>query len=281
MDGSTLRRLTLTVLVPAWVAAAVGCGGSEPVCPTDDGVLAEGSSVTCVEVHQGRHYVELLAARPLTEAQQDRFVQALAGQARDDVDAVHAVLAAAAARSAALEQATGLQAAADRSHETFDATQGGGVFPAARWPVVADVVADAVDVWERDEPSRLVLTEMDVEGWIRYVSLCREAQGGGPLMVSVSDRVAVYATVRERWRDLDVDGKIALSGVGGFWFGVRDGWKSASYVRQQAWMHAAPLPPPMVATSLGYLEAVTMGDVTRHVRVLHDTLGPFHLTTGR
>jgi hypothetical protein len=66
-----------------------------------------------------------------------------------------------------------------------------------------------------------------------------------------------------------------MSAVGGWWSQVRESWARASYDEQRAWIAAAPLPPPMTATSLGYAEAVFDGDVALHARVLAEKLGPF------
>jgi len=71
--------------------------------------------------------------------------------------------------------------------------------------------------------------------------------------------------------------KVALSAIGAFWPEVRKVWRAVPYERQQAWVAAAPLPPPMVATSKGYLSTLLEGNVAAHARVLHESLGPFHL----
>ena len=76
-------------------------------------------------------------------------------------------------------------------------------------------------------------------------------------------------------------GKIALTAVGPFWSDVRARWAADSYEEQQAWIRAAPLPPPMTATSIGYVEALTDGDVVAHVRALHERLGPLRLGVPR
>jgi hypothetical protein len=71
--------------------------------------------------------------------------------------------------------------------------------------------------------------------------------------------------------------KVAIAALGPIWGSVKERWQSASYDQQQAWIAAAPLPPPMTATSLGYADAIFAGDVARHVQVLNEVLGPFHV----
>ena len=72
----------------------------------------------------------------------------------------------------------------------------------------------------------------------------------------------------------------ALAAFGPIWPDVRDRWQGADYEKQQAWIQAAPRPPKLDASSLGYLEAVLEGDLTGHAKVLHAQLGPFHFRDG-
>ena len=76
------------------------------------------------------------------------------------------------------------------------------------------------------------------------------------------------------------DERLALVSLGPFWGQIQERWQAVPYERQQKWIAAAPLPPPMTATSLGYLQAVVEGSVVQHVASVHDVLGPFSLNRG-
>lgn len=277
--ASPARRLGLGA-VAALLALGTACGASEPPCPSaQEGTLVEGADhPTCAEAEAAVTYVEALSARPLTRPQRDRLLGALKARATRDAAAVSAALAEAEAFVSSLEGSPDpVGRAVARSQHAFEATRGGGVFPESDWPDVASVLSASVSVWGRSEATKLVLTEMDVEGWIRYGSLCREIQGASPLRFSVADRVGVYRMIEDRFDELDADGQRAMVAVGPYWRSVQQRWAAASYSTQQAWKQAAPLPPPMTATSLGYLEAVVAGDIAGHTRALHAELGPLVL----
>lgn len=267
-------------LLATLLMLGTACGSSEPPCPSSaEGTLVEGAAhPTCAEAEQAVTYVEALSSRPLTKTQRDRLLGALRDRAETDAAAVTGVLSRAQAFVTTLEgTADPMARAVARSQHAFEATRGGGVFPEADWPDVAAVLSASVAVWGRSEATNLVLTEMDVEGWIRYGSLCREVQGASPLRFSVADRVGIYRMVEDRFDELDADGQRAMIAVGPYWRSVQHRWAAASYSTQQAWKDAAPLPPPMTATSLGYLEAIVAGDVEGHARALHAELGPLVL----
>jgi hypothetical protein len=135
-----------------------------------------------------------------------------------------------------------------------------------------------VSVWAVEDSDQTVLTEMDIEGWIFYASLCREAQGGTPLRISVADRVTVYRMVEARFKDSRSGDRQALLAIGPFWGEIRRVWLRAAYEEQQSWIQIAPLPPPMTATSLGYFESVLERDLGLLVGSLHRELGPFEMT---
>lgn len=117
-----------------------------------------------------------------------------------------------------------------------------------------------MSVWSRDSAERLVLTEADIEGWMRFASLCREQQGAPPLKTSIADRVTVYKLVIEAFDRPGRAGKLGLIALGGAWPAVEARWPSVSYEQQQRWVQRAPFPPPMEATSLGYVEALAATD---------------------
>jgi hypothetical protein len=95
------------------------------------------------------------------------------------------------------------------------------------------------------------------------------------LRISVADRVAVYRMLVDRFTTGTRSDRIGMSAIGGYWPAIRAAWIEASYVDQREWIGAAPLPPPMTATSLGYAEAVFAGDVAAHAQVAIEHLGPF------
>ncbi len=143
-------------------------------------------------------------------------------------------------------------------------------------------VRQVVAQWTADDEERLSLSEVDIEGWILYGSLCREAQGAPVLKLSVADRVHVYRQLQERFQAAPREEQVAMVSLGAFWEPVRGAWSMATYKQQQGWIAAAPLPPAMTATSLGYATTLYEGDLTRHATVLHHHLGPLplHLPPG-
>lgn len=262
-----------------WGLGLGGCGPSEPVCPTTDVPLVPGdASLLCERVLVVRRYAELLSGRSLTATQRDRLLGALQATARRDAATVQARLVAVDAFLAGFEGLSPRDQALRRARHIHGLAAGQGVFPEAEWPTVASVIDASIAVWSRDDATRLVLTEMDIEGWIRYASLGREVQGGTPLRVSMADRVTVYRIIQDAWAAADEDAKVAMVSVGAFWPHVRVRWKAAPYTVQQRWIRGVPLPPPMTATSLAYLEAFLDSPPTVHAQVLHETLGPFLLS---
>ncbi|HMV67022.1 MAG TPA: hypothetical protein PKA64_09240, partial [Myxococcota bacterium] len=153
----------------------------------------------------------------------------------------------------------------------------GGALAGPAWARARAVITDAVAVWSHDDAERLSLTEMDIEGWVRLASLCREVQGGPPLRVSIADRVELYHVARDRFTTGSPADRRALVAVGPYWSQVRNVWKAAAAERQQAWISRAPLPPPMTTESSGYFKAVLGGDVEGLVRSVYDVLGPFRM----
>jgi len=143
-----------------------------------------------------------------------------------------------------------------------------------------NIQRDAMSVWVWNDDDQLALAESDIEGWLTYASLCREVQGGGVLKVSVADRVSAYRVLVDRFDGATREERLALASIGPFWQQIRDRWQASSYERQQAWIGKAPLPPPMTATSLGYLQAIVDGPVVTHADTLHEVLGPFSLNRG-
>ncbi|MFT5454096.1 MAG: hypothetical protein ACI9K2_000572 [Myxococcota bacterium] len=264
------------------LAALILAGCASPIdCSDLSTLLVDGPEpLTCAAAEVPRHYLGLLAARPMTEGDRQVLLRHVRDRHTHDPAATQAWLARVSTAGSELETLWGLAGAERRATRVWEAIAGVGVISEAdgdAWSVQSRALA----VWARDDASKLAITEADVEGWITYASLCREVQGGGVLRLSVADRVTVYRILVERYDEADRRGRIAIAAMGPFWPAVQDGWAMAPYARQQAWIAAAPLPPPMTATSLGYVEALLGGDLSTHAAALHDLLGPLPVTQER
>jgi hypothetical protein len=267
-----------------WAVAAVaaGCDGLRvaPECPAPETVIsgAGDDALTCADVLTVRDYSEVLALRPTTPADRRSIVFGLLDGYTADPIGTRAAVDRAGEVLSGLRSEVGAGAAEHRGSAAWSEVNGEG--PLSANEKLRTVVVERLSVWFDDDEARLVLTEHDVEGWIRYASLCREAQGGGPLRVSMSDRVEVYRMLVDRYRAEPREGRLAILAVGAHWGGVRERWKAASYEQQQQWIARAPLPPPMSATSLGYIETLFNGDLGAHAAALHEVLGPMPLQRG-
>lgn len=255
--------------------ALLGCGPQVDCSVVGaDLVESDAGTLSCEEGEQVVDYIELVAGRPVPKTDATKVLKAIATRFREDPAGTRTWLAEIAGAGAELSRRVGLDGAEARSQRVWSVNAGKdliGPDDGDLW----NVQTRAVSVWTKDDTEQLAMTESDVEGWIRYASLCREAQGGKVLLISVADRVTVYHDVIERFDTGDRATKIALGAMGPFWAQVRDAWKAASYDEQMEWVGAAPLPPPMTATSLGYAEAVFNGNLPQHAQTLHDVLGPF------
>lgn len=258
----------------AALGLGTGCGRSEPpLCEDRDGELIAGLS--CAEAWAAEDWVERLAARPLDGVARQRLLGALRTRASSDPASVREALASAKAEDEAMRGApAGLDAARVRAHANYVAHRGGGPFPTEDWPVVSSVRDGLVAVWAVDEGDEIALTEMDVEGWIRFASLCREVQGGTPLKLSIADRVPAYRAVTQRFEAGPTADRMGIVSLGGGWMWLARTWQTASFERQQAWMGTAPLPGPMTTNSLGYLQAITAGSPAAHATAVEIALGP-------
>lgn len=264
------------------LALLSGCGGARVDCsdPTRVAAKAGEEQLVCSEATQVADYLHLLAGRALTREQRDRVVQGVAGWFEKDPVAARKWLDEIETSGRAIEGLTGLQGAERRGELVWQAIRGEGLVRPEH-DAIWTVQQTALAVWAQDDDERLALTEMDIEGWLHYASLCREVQGGGPLRLSVADRVQVYRMIQAAFESGSREEQIALLAIGPYWSQIREGWQMASYERQQSWIQAAPLPPPMTATSLGYTEALLQGDLVKHARVLHERIGPFTMVKGR
>jgi hypothetical protein len=252
-----------------------GCR-STPDCADPDDVLATRGEETlrCGEATEVVEWIELVAGRDLTAGDVPVVRRAVASSWNADAGGTRAWLTEVGGAKAAIAAGEGLAGAEARAAAVYAASKGGAPVGPDR-PELASVLKRALAVWVHHDGDRLALTEADFEAWIRYASLCREAQGASTLRISVADRVAVYGMLADRFATGTRDDRIAMSAVGGYWPAIREAWIQASYEEQRDWIAAAPLPPPMTATSLGYAEAVFGGDVAAHARIAIEHLGPF------
>lgn len=259
-----------------WLALFLfACSEDEPLCPTPETVLASspGSELTCATADRAADFVEVLAVRSISKADRELFYAALQIRFEGDAAGTLADLEQASAQAELLSTLTGFEAAELRSKAVYAAFKRRGPLMGTD-DVVVSTVARTAQQWTKDDETELALTELDVEGWLFYASLCREAQGGSPLRLSVADRVPAYQVVNDAFDSGSREEQIALASMGPFWKHVKESWAMASYDEQQAWIAAAPLPPPMTASSLGYFEAVFAKPASEHAVALHTALGP-------
>jgi hypothetical protein len=185
-----------------------------------------------------QHYVEVLAGRTARDPDLHQLRRGLVKRYRRDADATRSQLAAVHADVERLNSLTGLEAAEARSTLVLDGVRGKGAL-GPEDDKVKGVLERTVAVWAWDDEERLALTEVDIEGWIFYGSLCREAQEASPFRISVSDRVLIYRMLTDRYDAGTREEKIALSAIGPFWPELRELWLAAPYERQQAWIVVA------------------------------------------
>lgn len=231
-------------------------------------------ALTCHEAGWALGWIELLAARPVASGDRGLAYKALEAKFLADPEGTGRWLESMRTAGAELALAGGLAGAESRATLVWRTHEGKGPIgpdAAELWAIQKRTLA----VWSTDTDEQLALTESDIEAWIRYGSLCREAQQGGTLRISVADRVSVYRMIQDRFDAGSRSDQIALSSMGPAWKRVPDAWRLASYHQQQSWIAAAPLPPPMTATSLGYAEALIEGDVAGHAAALQQEIGPF------
>ncbi len=264
-------------MVPLLVALLTGCFSDRVQCTEPDQVIAEagGDALTCGDTEVLIDWLEVLAARPVSK-QRSMAQAGLARRFERDPQGTRVWLADRARDRAELVAESGFDGAAKRSHAVWQlVNEQGPILPSDG--ALYEAADKAIAVWNTDDEDELALTEADIEAWILYGSLCRQLQGAGVLRISVADRVGVYATVGERWTYGSRTERVALASLGPFWHHVKNRWEGASYEKQQAWAKAAPMPPPMTATSLGYLQAILEGDLVGHGASIHGQLGPLSM----
>ena len=263
------------------VAVLIGCGGTIDCADPAKEIASDGPhTLTCHAAQWPVAYVELLAARPVQRGDEGLALKAVAQRFEADPAATMAWLEDIRAAGHALAGRSVIDGNLERTRRVWAANEGRDLIDADAGELW-DVQKRALAVWSTAAEHKLALTEADIEGWIRYASLCREAQQGGVLRISVSDRVSVYKVVRERFDNGTEGEQAALGAMGTVWNHVRTRWPVASFDTQQRWIAAAPLPGPMTATSLGYAQAIIDGPPAGHVGALVDTFGPFTVGTSR
>ena len=249
-------------------------------CTSAEQVLAgEGDeALTCAHAAEVEAWIELLAGRSLQHNGGSRLPALLQQRYASDPAGTRALLKGIRERGAKLESTTRMKGGWARSQAAWEAHNGTSLI--VEGDPLWNLQRDALSVWAWNDDEQLALTEADVEGWITYSSLCRQVQGAGVLRISVADRVTAYRILIDRFEQGDRNDKLALVSIGPFWPQIRDRWQASPNERQQKWIGAAPLPPPMTSSSLGYLEAIVQGEVASHAATLHDVLGPFSLNQG-
>lgn len=257
--------------------ALFACGQPPRPCVDDAINLVDGPDpLACADAAVVQHLVERIAGRPLAANPRDSVYRDVASAFRADASGTRARIDDARDGVAVLSGLSGLDGARRRAGMEYEALHGDGLL--AGWPPdVRTATAAAVSEWARSDEERVVLAESDIEGFLRYASLCREVQAGGALRLSISDRSVVYTALVKRFTEGTPDDRTAILAIGsGFW-AAKGAWTDASYDVQQEFAHGAPLPPPMNATSVAYTLAIAAGDLPAHAANLHATLGPLSI----
>ena len=234
-----------------------------------------GSEVlVCGDVEPVQRVVELLTgrflrrdARLLNGDVRDRFLRSPEAWRREKLR-VEALVAE-------LEGLEGLEGARRRSHVIAEVLGEKPLFDEGTYS--RSILERQLVIYERSETTGLVLTEQDVEGWLRYASLCSEARDRGPLRLSVADRNVLYSGLRRRFREADLEEQIALTSMGAFWKDAELRWAAAPYATQKRWMDRAAIPIQTNASSLGFAEMVFDAGLKEHARVFQEEIGPLRI----
>ncbi|MFT6816595.1 MAG: hypothetical protein ACJATT_000394 [Myxococcota bacterium] len=252
------------------------------MCATPDEILVPGEldALSCADVDSVVGWVELLASRSIGERQ----VELLRGDwtyryTRDPI-ASRAAITELSTQTTSLTSLLGFQGSEARADAVWAGVAGESQLGDADSTSV-DVLERALAPWSTDTENKLILSEMDIEGWIKYASLCREIQGGGPMTVSVANRVVLYQQIISAFEGKSREQQLAVLSMGPVWPSMQERWPGVTYEIQQAWVEAAPLPGPMTATSLGYASAVFDEDLRSHAVALHGAMGRLPLGVAR
>jgi hypothetical protein len=254
---------------------SIGCH-DEPACSSPQAVLASvgEAQLICSDLIPVREHLGLLAGRLLETQPSARLDASYRAVFLRTPSKVTAHINKHAVAWSSLRKTRGLTAVVGRSKEIIRNLDKGDD---QLTEIDAVLLAERVAIWGRDDSQSLLLTESDVEGWIRYLSLLREVQGGVPLVLSVADRARVYQLIIERFESGTAVQKVAVVQIGALWYALADAWRAASYEQQQGWIVNAPLPPPMTASSIGYVEVALQSDVILHAAVMEAHFGALRL----
>ena len=257
----------------SWISPPTYCEGSSDV-------LVDGAQpLSCDDAMVAVTYVSMTAGRRTGKADRNLILGDIKAIYSADPDFTRTALNDAAQAVARMKSVSGMEAARARSEEAYRAVTENGPLSSDRTPAARDSLKRRVAPWLVDHETQLVLDESDIEGWIRYASLCREVQSGGPLKLSINNREQVYREVKRGFEDGSEQQKEGWIAFGGFWNTIEDRWRAATYEEQQAWIQVAPLPPPMTGTSMGYASVIFEGDARQHAATFHEKLGPLKLDT--
>ncbi len=273
----------LYLLLPVLTALSslTGCSSApDNPCEDDATVLVEsdGEALSCADARIPTRYIRVLSGRPLPAGSTARGVSHVKERFLADPAATRTWLDSLARPAKAIETSPGLKGAELRSAEVYRAIEGQSPlgFEGELW----NLLEPALSVYATDDTEKLALTEVDMEAWITYASLCHEVQDRTVLSVSIAQRADVYQMLKDRFEQGSRDEMVALASLGPVWPDIRERWKAASYDEQQAWIKAAPRPAPLNASSLAYIETVIEGDLVGHARTMHTHFGPLHFRDG-
>ncbi|MFK7931761.1 MAG: hypothetical protein AB8H79_26530 [Myxococcota bacterium] len=255
--------------------ALSGCSVMSPVAACTGTATEVAPGLSCTDANVAIDYVAVLSARKVNATRRNVLLRDLGAHYTSDPAAVRADLTKAKDLIVQITGFAGMKAAERRSTAAWIALDGSGPLNAERYPNAGAILENRIAAWSIADEDKLVLTESDIEGWINYASLCREAQGADPLSLSVASRELLYRDLKRKFKDAGRAERIAMASMGPAWPQVERRWVAASYTKQQAWIKAAPFPPPMTASSMGYTGVLFEADLTPHAQILHDTLGPF------
>ena len=259
------------------MVCGLGCRTGGLLCEKKgaDLVVNEGRTLTCEEAGTVIEYVENLTLGTLDGEDRQGVYREVSKRFEEPSVNTRVWLASMKDQSGA-DRRVGLRGAERHATRLHQALAGRGVLGEREGPLWS-IMKKKVVIWGMDDAEQLVLTENAIEGWIRYASLCREAQGARGLRVSIADRVKMYRDLQRRFEFGSRQEKIALAALGPYWEQIEHHWVNATYGEQQAWILSAPLPPPMTATSLGYAQQIIESDVVAHVQSLDHHFGPLSL----
>jgi len=259
------------------LAALTACGGdTSPRCASPEQVLAsvDGAQMACADVERVANYRHWMMQQRVSDAQTAELLSVLVRWFEREPAQASTWLSDLSEQLAVRQRATGMEGALVHASALYEVNKGVDLWERADDSVRSNS-AQSLLIWASDGEAQRVLTEPAIEAWIRYISLCRQVQGGGSLNLSVSDRAKIYGVFKDRFLNGDASEREATVGFGPYWPEMEAAWQAARYTKQQQWIAEAPLPPPVTSTSLGYVEwFLDHGRLKDHVVTFHRVLGP-------